>query len=71
VVKVGEEIHVWAEARSFLHKQVRSLVGSLVQVGVGRWSEQDLVKALEARNSAACGPLAPPHGLTLEAITYA
>lgn len=70
VIRQGEDVFVWAEARSFLHKQVRSLVGSLVQVGVGRWSEQDLIRALEAKNRAACGPLAPPHGLTLESITY-
>src|SRR5690606_36054346 len=59
----GEEIHVTASARSFMHNQVRSMVGSLKLVGAGRWTAQDLVRALEARNREACGPVAPAHGL--------
>src|SRR5262249_22233027 len=57
-------------ARSFLHSQVRSMVGSLVEVGRGRWAEGDLLKALEARDRAKCGPLAPPDGLTLMRVDY-
>lgn len=64
------EIHVWARARSFLHSQVRSLVGSLVLVGDGRWSSADLRSALDAKDRAACGPLAPPEGLYLMQVDY-
>ena len=66
----GETIWVEAAARSFLHSQVRSLVGSLAQVGAGRWQVGDLQRALDARNRAACGPLAPPQGLTLVGVDY-
>jgi len=57
-------------ARSFLHRQVRSMTGSLVQVGLGRWSRDDLVQALEARDRAACAPVAPACGLTLVSVDY-
>jgi tRNA pseudouridine38-40 synthase len=57
-------------ARSFLHSQVRSIVGSLVWVGEGRWSADDLVKALDARDRTACGPVAPPDGLYLVRVDY-
>jgi tRNA pseudouridine38-40 synthase len=59
----GDEICVHASARSFLHTQVRSMVGSLAMVGEGRWSGDDLARALAARDRAACGPVAPPDGL--------
>jgi tRNA pseudouridine38-40 synthase len=70
VVRVGEEVHVLASARSFLHNQVRSMVGSLVTVGDGKWSADDLSAALEARDRAACGQVAPPDGLYLMRVDY-
>jgi tRNA pseudouridine38-40 synthase len=66
----GEEVHVHASARSFLHHQVRSMVGSLVLVGDGKWSADDLAAALAARSRAACGPVAPPEGLYLVGVDY-
>ena len=65
VVRDGENIIVTTTARSFLHNQVRSMVGSLVMVGAGNWSADDLSRALEARDRAACGQVAPPDGLYL------
>ncbi len=73
VVRAGEEVHVLASARSFLHNQVRSMVGSLVNTGLsgpGSWSANDLSAALEARNRAACGQVAPPDGLYLMQVDY-
>jgi tRNA pseudouridine38-40 synthase len=66
----GDEILVHASARSFLHTQVRSMVGSLALVGEGRWSANDLARALAARDRAACGPVAPPDGLYLMQVDY-
>ena len=57
-------------ARSYLHSQVRSMVGSLVWVGQGRWSADDLADALAARRRGACGPVAPPDGLYLVQVDY-
>jgi tRNA pseudouridine38-40 synthase len=59
VSRVGEEIRIEAAARSFLHNQVRSMVGSLKLVGEGKWTAADLEQALAARDRAACGPVAP------------
>jgi tRNA pseudouridine38-40 synthase len=70
VARDGEEIRIHASARSFLHTQVRSMVGSLAQVGEGRWSADDLARALAARDRAACGPVAPPDGLYLVRVDY-
>jgi len=70
VSRLGDEIHVTAVARSFLHNQVRSMVGSLVVVGDGKWQAADLVRALEARDRTACGPVAPPDGLYLVKVEY-
>jgi tRNA pseudouridine38-40 synthase len=70
VSRAGDEVHVSATARSFLHNQVRSMVGSLVQVGDGKWSADDLAGALEARDRARCGPVAPPDGLYLVRVDY-
>ena len=66
----GEEIRIEARARSFLHNQVRSMVGSLKLVGEGKWSPRDLKAALEARERAACGPVAPARGLYLVRVEY-
>ncbi len=70
VERNGDEIGVSAKARSFLHNQVRSMVGSLVAVGEGKWSADDLGKALDARDRAACGQVAPPDGLYLMKVDY-
>jgi len=66
----GEEIHINASARSFLHNQVRSMVGSLKLVGTGRWQPRQMGEALAARDRAACGPVSPPGGLYLARIDY-
>jgi tRNA pseudouridine38-40 synthase len=66
----GEEIHIEASARSFLHNQVRSMVGSLKLVGEGKWTPADLATALSARNRSACGPVAPAQGLYLVRVDY-
>ena len=70
VVRRGEEVRIHAEARSFLHHQVRNMVGSLRLVGEGRWAATDLVRALEARDRRAAGPTAPPDGLCLIEVRY-
>ncbi len=71
VTRVDDEhIEVVAVSRSFLHSQVRSMVGSLKLVGEGRWTADDLAAALEARDRKACGALAPPDGLYLEKVEY-
>lgn len=70
VTRVGGEIHVAAAARSFLHHQVRSMVGCLVLVGRGQWQADDMRKALEARDRSALGFNAPPHGLYFVEATY-
>ena len=64
------EVHVRAQARSFLHHQVRSIVGSLHMVGIGKWSAQDLVDALAACDRTRCGQVAPPEGLYLTSVDY-
>jgi tRNA pseudouridine38-40 synthase len=70
VMRTGEEIQLFAAARSFLHNQVRSMVGSLVEVGRGRWSADDLSRALEARDRRECGAVAPAEGLYLVSVDY-
>jgi tRNA pseudouridine38-40 synthase len=70
VVRDGDAVLIRTSARSFLHSQVRSMVGSLVWVGEGRWSADDLAAVLAARNRAACGPVAPPQGLYLVRVEY-
>jgi tRNA pseudouridine38-40 synthase len=70
VTRHGDEIHVSAAARSFLHNQVRSIVGSLKLVGQDKWSAADLAQALAARDRRACGPVAPAHGLYLVGVDY-
>lgn len=71
IMRNGEFIEMRVSARSFLHNQVRSFAGSLMEVGIGRWSADDLQKALEARDRKACGQVAPPYGLYLVSVDYA
>ena len=70
VTRTEDEVQMTFAARSFLHRQVRSMVGSLVEVGRGRWSPDDLVAALEARDRSRCGPVAPARGLYLTEVVY-
>jgi tRNA pseudouridine38-40 synthase len=70
VVRDGDELTVSTSARSFLHSQVRSMVGALVAVGEGRWSIDDLTAALQARDRTAGAPVAPPEGLYLVRVEY-
>jgi tRNA pseudouridine38-40 synthase len=70
VARDGDEIRVTAAARSFLQHQVRSMVGSLIHVGEGKWRADDLATALAARDRTACGQVAPPHGLYLVRVDY-
>jgi tRNA pseudouridine38-40 synthase len=70
VSRVADEIHVRAEARSFLHHQVRNMVGTLALVGEGKWRLRDVEKALAARDRAAAGPTAPAEGLYLVDVGY-
>jgi tRNA pseudouridine38-40 synthase len=71
VSRYGEEIEISVRARSFLHHQVRSMVGTLKMVGEGKWQPRDVEKALKAKNRGACGPVAPPQGLYLVRVGYA
>jgi tRNA pseudouridine38-40 synthase len=66
----GSEIRLRFRARSFLHNQVRSFVGSLEWVGAGKWRPADVAAALQARDRARCGPVAPPDGLYLTHVRY-
>ena len=70
VSRVGDEVHLEFAARSFLHRQVRSMTGTLVEVGVGRWTPADVRAALEAKDRTACGPVAPADGLYLTGVGY-
>jgi tRNA pseudouridine38-40 synthase len=69
--RTNDEIHIYASARSFLHRQVRSMVGSLVLVGSGKWSASDLQSALERRDRKYSGAVAPAAGLYLIGVDYA
>jgi tRNA pseudouridine38-40 synthase len=71
VSRRGEEVWLRFASRSFLHRQVRSMTGTLAEVGVGRWTAQDVKAALEARDRRACGPVAPASGLSLTGVAYA
>jgi tRNA pseudouridine38-40 synthase len=66
----GQMFHIHVRARSFLHNQVRSFVGTLERVGSGHWQPEQVKTALEARDRTACGPVCPPQGLYLAAVTY-
>ena len=70
VTRRGGEIHICASARSFLHHQVRNMVGTLSLVGKGKWSVSDVKNALEARDRRAGGPTCPPEGLYLTGVDY-
>jgi tRNA pseudouridine38-40 synthase len=71
VLREDEDICVFAAARSFLHSQVRSMVGSLEHVGSGQWRASDVAAALSARDRRRCGVVAPPDGLYLMQVDYA
>lgn len=66
----GTEFRFHVRARSFLHNQVRSFVGTLERVGAGKWTAEDVTDALKARDRAACGPVSPPQGLYLAQVCY-
>ena len=66
----GTEYRFFLRARSFLHNQVRSIVGTLERVGAGAWNPEDVAAALDARDRAACGPVSPPQGLYLTGVRY-
>ena len=66
----GDEFRFQLKARSFLHNQVRSFVGTLERVGAGSWNPVDVKKALKAKDRSACGPVSPPHGLYLNDVVY-
>jgi len=70
VRREGEEVLLEFASRSFLHRQVRSMTGTLAEVGVGRWTKADVEEALAARDRKACGPVAPAEGLYLTGVTY-
>jgi tRNA pseudouridine38-40 synthase len=70
ITRYGDELRVRASAPSFLQHQVRSMAGSLIHVGEGKWSADDLASALAARDRARCGQVAPPHGLYLVRVDY-
>jgi tRNA pseudouridine38-40 synthase len=68
--KNPEQIMIYTSAKSFLHHQVRNMVGTLVYVGIGRWSVADVAHALDAKDRRAGGPMAPAHGLYLMRVAY-
>jgi tRNA pseudouridine38-40 synthase len=70
VMRFDDMVEIRAEARSFLHHQVRSIVGSLVRVGQGRWPIIEMKNALEAKDRTRCGPVCPPDGLYLVEVLY-
>ncbi|MEA1937671.1 MAG: tRNA pseudouridine(38-40) synthase TruA [Pseudomonadota bacterium] len=70
VTKEGEEIHICARARSFLHHQIRNFAGTLEHVGSGKWTPEDVRGILNARDRSKAGPTAPPQGLYLVAVDY-
>jgi len=69
-IPYGQEFHFHIRARSFLHNQVRSFIGTLERVGSGSWAPEDVRTALAARDRTACGPVSPPQGLYLTHVDY-
>lgn len=70
VSRAADEIHIRAKAPSFLHKQIRSITGTLADVGLGKMTKRDVAEALAACDRTACGPVAPPDGLYLVRVRY-
>lgn len=70
VTRSGETVQIWCEAQSFLHRQVRSIVGTLAEVGVGKMSAEEVAAALAAKDRTRCGPVAPAEGLYLMRVDY-
>jgi len=70
VRREADEVILEFASRSFLHRQVRSMAGTLAEVGVGRWTRADVASALAARDRRACGPVAPSDGLYLTGVSY-
>lgn len=70
VRREGDEVLLEFASRSFLHRQVRSMTGTIAEVGVGRWTKADVEAALAARDRKACGPVAPAEGLYLTGVSY-
>jgi tRNA pseudouridine38-40 synthase len=70
VRREGGEVILEFASRSFLHRQVRSMAGTLAEVGIGRWTAKDVKDALEAKDRTACGPVAPAEGLYLTGVSY-
>lgn len=70
VRRVGAEIHATFRAKSFLHNQIRSFIGSLVEVGRGKWAPDDIGRILTLHDRSACGPVSPPDGLYLTDVVY-
>ena len=70
VNRIDDEIQIFAEAKSFLHHQVRNIVGTLKLVGEGRWTEQDVIRILEAKDRSIAGPTAPAAGLYFAGADY-
>jgi tRNA pseudouridine38-40 synthase len=70
VRREGEMVLLEFASRSFLHRQVRSMAGSIVEVGIGRWTRADLAAALDAKDRRACGPVAPADGLYFTGVSY-
>ncbi len=66
----GDQLEIAVRGNAFLHQMVRSIAGTLVRVGEGRMTPEAVAAALEARDRSAAGPVAPPHGLTLERVVY-
>lgn len=69
-IPYGQEFHIHVRARSFLHNQVRSIVGSIERVASGAWTPDDITAALAAKNRTACGPVSPSRGLYLAHVHY-
>ena len=70
VTRIENEIHIFVEAKSFLHHQIRNIVGTLKLVGEGRWTEQDVIRILKAKDRSIAGPTAPAAGLYFVGVDY-